>query len=275
VFKPDATLKLIARERIDEWYGFPTHTAALSEHPDWPTADLSSLTRVRGAYEFDGHPDTRPDPNWHHLIAYGMTEGCTLICSHLSSTPGAIQQRSAGKPLPGVGLRIVDLEHGVPLRLGEAGEICVRGPTMMTHYVGMRREDSFDADGFFHTGDTGFVDEEGYLHWTGRIKNMIKTGGANVAPSEIESAAATLGGIKLCRAIGLPDKRLGEMVVLCAVLNEGSLDDEERVRSALRERLAPYKVPRRVLFLEIEDFPLTASGKVKDDELRKIAAARI
>jgi acyl-CoA synthetase (AMP-forming)/AMP-acid ligase II len=275
VFKPEVTLKLIARERIDEWYGFPTHTAALAEHPDWPSADLRSLTRVRGAYEFDGHPNTRPDPNWHHLIAYGMTEGCTLLCSHLSSTPAAIQRQSAGKPLPGVELRIVDLGSGAMLPTGEEGEICVRAPTMMLNYVGMRREDSFDSDGFFHTGDTGFVDAQGYLHWNGRIKHMIKTGGANVAPSEIESAAAALGSLKLCRAIGLPDQRLGELIVLCAVRTEGSHIDEEEVRIALRAHLAAYKVPRRVLFFEIEEFPLTASGKVQDAELRELAATRL
>ena len=158
---------------------------------------------------------------------------------------------------------------------GGEGEILVRGPTLMPHYTGMRREDSFDAEGFFHTGDTGFIDADGFLHWTGRIKNMVKTGGANVASGEVEAAATALGTLKLCRVIGMPDKRLGEMVVLCAVKEEGAATDEERVRGALREKLAAYKVPKRVLFFEIEDYPLTASGKVKDKELRELAAARL
>ena len=275
VFEPGAALRLIARERIDEWYGFPTHTAALADHRDWPDADLSSLTRVQGNNEFDGHPNTSPDPNWHHIIAYGMSESCTSVVSHLSTTPTAVQRLSAGKPLPGITLRIVDVDGGRALGIDEEGEILVRGPTLMPHYVGMRRDDSYDPEGFFHTGDTGFVDGEGYLHWTGRIRGMVKTGGANVSSGEVEEAAVTLGTLKLCRMIGMPDKRLGEMVVLCAVKEEGVETDEEQVRAALRQKLAAYKVPRRVLFFTIEDYPLTASGKVKDKELRELAALRM
>lgn len=277
LFEPGAALALIARERINEWYGFPTHTAALAEHPAWADADLSSLTRVKGFYEFDGHPNTAPDPHWHHVVAtaYGMSESCTVLTSHLSTTPLAVARKNAGLPLPGVELRIACLEDGRPLPVGAEGEICARGPLMMSHYVGMRREDSFDADGFFHTGDRGFVDEGGYLHWTGRIKDMIKTAGANVAPSEIEQAAAAMGSLKLCRAIGMPDARLGEIVLLCAVREEGSEVGEDEIRANLRARLAGYKVPRRVLFFEIEDYPLTASGKVRDDDLRELVAARL
>jgi acyl-CoA synthetase (AMP-forming)/AMP-acid ligase II len=277
VFDPGATLALIASERINEWYGFPTHTAALAEHPDWPTADLGSLTRVKGNYEFDGHPGTNPDPNWHHVAAtgYGMSESCTILTCHVSTTSLEVARRNAGLPLPGVELRIAAVEDGHPLGPNAVGEICARGPTLMPHYVGVSREDSFDADGFFHTGDLGFVDDEGHLHWTGRIKDMIKTGGANVAPSEIEEAAKALGSLKLCRAIGVADKRLGELVLLCAVREEGSAIGEEDVRSALRKRMAAYKVPRRVLFFKIEDYPLTASGKVRDDALRQLAAQRL
>jgi fatty-acyl-CoA synthase len=275
VFEPGAALRLIGRERIDEYYGFPTHTAALADHPDWPTADLSSMTRIIGNNEFDGHPNVRPDPDWNHIVAYGMSESCTSVVSHLSTTPTEIQQRSAGRPLPGIEIRIADFATGQPLAIGQEGEICVRGPTMMPHYVGMRREDSFDHEGFFHAGDTGFLDADGCLHWTGRIKNMVKTGGANVSSGEVEAVASGLGSLKLCRVIGMPDQRLGEMVVLCAVREEGADVGEEDVRKAMRAALAAYKVPRRVLFFAIDDYPLTASGKVKDQELRDLAAARL
>lgn len=275
VFEPGASLKLIAREKIDEWYGFPTHTAALAEHLDWPAADLSSLTRVQGNNEFDGHPNTSPDKDWHHIVAYGMSESCTSVVSHLSTTPTAIQQLSAGKPMPGIELKIIGIDDACALGVEQEGEILVRGPTMMPRYLGLRREDSYDAEGYFHTGDIGFIDRSGNLHWTGRIKNMIKTGGANVACGEVEAAATALGSLKLCRAIGMPDRRLGEVVVLCAVKEEGAVIDEEAIRSALRDKLAAYKVPRRVLFFEIEEYPLTATGKVKDNELRELVVARI
>jgi fatty-acyl-CoA synthase len=275
VFEPGAALQLITRERIDEWYGFPTHTAALADHADWPNADLSSMTRVQGNNEFDGHPNTSPDPKWYHIVAYGMSESCTSVVSHLSTTPTEIQLQSAGKPLPGIELRIIDFENGHLLDAGQEGEILVRGTTMMPHYAGSRREESYDDESYFHTGDTGFIDTDGFLHWTGRIKNMVKTGGANVSSGEVEAAATALGTLKLCRVIGMPDKRLGEMVLLCAVKEDGADVDEDQVRAALRVKLAAYKVPRRVLFFATEDYPLTASGKVKDKELRELAAARL
>jgi acyl-CoA synthetase (AMP-forming)/AMP-acid ligase II len=233
------------------------------------------MTRTQGYFEFDGHPSTRPDPAWSYIVAYGMSESCTLLTGHPSTTPIAESRRNAGKPLPGIELRIVDTQTGQPLGTGQEGEICARGPTLMPHYLGMRREDSFDADGFFHTGDRGFVDADGFLNWTGRIKDMIKTGGANVAPSEVEAAAAALGSLRLCRAIGVADPRLGEKVVLCAVREERSDIDEQAVRAALRRQLAAYKVPRHVLFFAIDEYPLTASGKVKDHELQKLALARL
>lgn len=275
VFEPAATLATIARERVNEWYGFPTHTAALAEHPDWPTADLSSMTRTQGYFEFEGHPNVRPDPSWNYLVAYGMSESCTLLTSHLSTTPIAEARRDAGRALPGFELRIIDPQTGAALAPGNEGEICARGRAMMAHYLGQRREDSFDPDGFFHTGDLGLIDAEGALHWTGRLKDMIKTGGVNVAPSEIEAAATALGSLKLCRAIGVPDARLGEKIVLCAVREDESAIDEATIRATLRQTLAAYKVPRSVLFFAIEDYPLTASGKVRDDELLKLALARL
>jgi acyl-CoA synthetase (AMP-forming)/AMP-acid ligase II len=204
-----------------------------------------------------------------------MSESCTLLTSHFSSTPREIQLQSAGLPMPGVEIRITALDGVSPLPAGEEGEICVRGTVLMPHYLGMRRDDSFDADGFFHTGDLGYVDAQGYLHWTGRAKAIIKTGGANVAPAEIEAAASEIGALKLCRAIGVPDKRLGEMIVLCAVREDGATIDEAGVRAALREHLAAFKVPRRVLFFAIEDYPLTSSGKVRDGELADLARARL
>jgi fatty-acyl-CoA synthase len=274
VFDPPAVFDLIRDERINEWYGFPVHTAALAAHPRWADADLRSMTRTRGYFEFDGHPNTSPDPNWNYIIAYGMSETFTLLTYHRSTTPLEIGLRDVGLPLPGMEVAIVNPDTGAMLGAGQAGEIVARGTMMMAHYLGMLREESFDAKGYFHTGDLGFIDPAGHLHWTGRLKDMIKTAGANVAPSEIEEAAGAIGAVSLCRALGVADQRLGEMIVLCVVPEEGGQLREEDVRHALRETLASYKVPRRVLFFAREDFPLTASGKVRDDVLRKLAAAR-
>jgi fatty-acyl-CoA synthase len=123
LFEVGAALDLIARERIDEWCGFPTHTAALGDHPDWPTADLSSITRVQGNNEFDGRLNTGPDTGWNHIVAYNISETCTSVVSHLSITPTADQHRSAGKLLPDIDLRITDVDDGRTLKSGAEGEI--------------------------------------------------------------------------------------------------------------------------------------------------------
>jgi len=145
----------------------------------------------------------------------------------------------------------------------------------MLGYVGKTLEETFDADGFFCTGDGGYVDDEGYLFWEGRLTDIIKTGGANVSPVEVDGVAAACPGVKVSRTVGVPHETLGEMVVSCVVPYAGAKLDEETVRSFLKERLASYKVPRRVLFVTEEDLSLTGSAKVKLGALRELAAKRL
>ena len=114
----------------------------------------------------------------------------------------------------------------------EDGELAIDGPTLMDRYVGKTREDCFDADGFFHTGDAGFVDADGYVHWTGRRTEMIKTGGANVSPAELEVQLRACPPVKLARVVGVPDPRLDEIVTLCITLKDGA--DHRRGRASRR-----------------------------------------
>src|SRR5206468_11954756 len=118
-----------------------------------------------------------------------------------------------------------------------------------------------DENGFFHTGDAGFVDDEMYLHWTGRMTEMIKTGGANVSPVEIEETLLRHPGLKAALAVGIPDEKLGEMVVLCAVAHDGVAVDERDVGDLLRGRVAAYKIPRRVRLCDEDEPALTGNGK--------------
>ena len=120
----------------------------------------------------------------------------------------------------------------------------------MKQYVKVPARETFDADGFFHTGDAGYVDEDGFLHWTGRTGDMIKTGGANVSPVEIEMELLHHPHLKAAGAVGVPHETLGQMVVVVAVAQDGARIDEENVRGFLRGRLASYKIPRRVLFVD-------------------------
>jgi acyl-CoA synthetase (AMP-forming)/AMP-acid ligase II len=149
----------------------------------------------------------------------------------------------------------------------------VKGVTLMRGYYKVAPEQVFDADGYFHTQDGGWLDEEGALHWTGRLSNLIKTGGANVSPVEIQELLEGYSGLRLGIPIGIDHPTLGEAVVLCAVAAEGATPDEEAIRIWLRERLAAYKVPRRVLFFRADELSYTANQKVQVEPLRARGAA--
>ena len=148
----------------------------------------------------------------------------------------------------------------------------MKGPTLMKGYVKVLPEACFDEDGFFHTGDAGFVDERDRLHWTGRTSDLIKTGGANVSPVEIEETLLRHPGLTAALAVGLPHPTLGEMVVVCAVAHHGHGVDEDDVREFLRGRIASYKIPRRVVFVEESDLTLTGNAKIRTDDLRALAS---
>lgn len=275
-FHPAGAIELIERERVTEPYTLPHQTAALVDLPEWETADLSSLKQVYGKSAFARHPSVKGDPSWNSPVAYGLSETCSIFATHYSDDPRELMRQSTGRLLPGNRLRVIDPDTGRLLGPGEAGELAVTGPTLMEHYVGRTPDECFDADGFFLTGDAGWFDEDGFLHWTGRRSEMIKSGGANVSPAEIEVALRAFGPAKLARVIGRPDPRLGEIAVLCLVLRDGADATADDVRSFLRERLAAYKVPKEIVFLSDAEVPMTSSDmKVRDEELRRVIDERL
>jgi acyl-CoA synthetase (AMP-forming)/AMP-acid ligase II len=272
-FEPGAALALMAREQVTEPYALPHQTGALEEHPSWPGTDLSSLTCVYGKSAFARHPSVTGDPTWRMPVGYGLSETCAFVSAHWWDTPRDVAAQSMGRLLPGVELRVV-AEDGRPLDAGEIGELSVKGPTLMLGYLGRSR--SFDGDGFFHTGDAGFVDADGLVHWEGRRTEMIKTAGANVSPAELEVQLRACGPVKLARIVGVPDPRLEQVVVACITLKEGASASEEDIQAFLRERVASYKVPKRVLFFDDGDIPMTTSDtKVRDDALVALAVRRL
>jgi fatty-acyl-CoA synthase len=171
--------------------------------------------------------------------------------------------------------RILDPASGATLPTGEPGEIAVKGVSLMRGYHKTLPEHTLDENGFFRTQDGGELDEDGYLHWSGRLSNIIKTGGANVSPVEIEDALEGHLGVKLAAPVGVGHPTLGEIVVLCVVPIEGAAVDETAIRSFLRERLAPYKVPRRVFVFREEELVFTGNQKVQLEPLREAALARL
>jgi acyl-CoA synthetase (AMP-forming)/AMP-acid ligase II len=254
-FEPGAALELLAREHVNEAYCLPHQTQAMAEHPDWATTDLSAMTKVFGKSAFARHPKVQGDTGWQNPTGYGMSETCSFFAAHAYDTPRETMKQSVGSIIAGNELRVTD-----------DGELCVKGPTLMKHYVGKTPAECFDADGFFHTGDTGHLDEQGNLVFEGRKTEMIKTGGANVSPAEIEVALRACEPVKVARIVGIPDDRLGEKVVACIELKSPAT--EQDIVDFLRARVASYKVPKKVLFFKDGEIPMTASAtKVRDDQL--------
>lgn len=275
-FSAGDALRLLARERVTEPYPLPHQARALFEHPDWETADLSALREVYGKSVFTKHPAVQGDPTWTSPNAYGMSETCAIVVSHRWHSTRDQMKASTGRLMPGVRLRVVDPVTGEQLAAGQDGEFALAGPTLMDRYVGTTREQCFDADGFFRTGDVGYVDIDGEVHWTGRRTEMIKTAGANVSPAELENALRACPSVLRARVVGLPDDRLGEVVTLCVEPTDGANPTEDELKSFLAERVAKYKVPRIVLFFAKDELPVTSSGaKVRDDQLITMALARL
>ncbi len=274
-FDAGEALRLLEVERVTTPHAWPHQLAAMEDHPDWARRDLSHLRHVDPATSFARHPSVRLEGTWSPRAAYGLTETFTIISSLPADTPFEERRGSQGEILPGNVVRIVDPESGEPCSVGVLGEIAAKGATLMRGYLKAAPEDSFDEDGYFRTGDAGFVDEACLLHWTGRTTDMIKTGGANVSPVEIEEAVLSHPGLVVARAVGVPHPTLGELVVLCAVPHADSQVDEEDVRSFLRGRLASYKIPKRVVFFDDAELSLTGNAKIRTEELRTLAAARL
>jgi len=272
-FQAEEALELMQAERVTMPFAWPHQWAALEQAPNWKTVDLSSLRQVDDNTPLARHPTVKTA--WQLPPSYGTTETLTINTSFPNSTSSEIRGSSHGEPLPGNTLKIVDPMTGAVLPRGARGEIAVKGPTLMLGYVGMPRDETLDAEGFFHTGDGGYFDEAGRLFWEGRLTDVIKTGGANVSPREIDELLAAHLGIKRIQTVGVPHETLGEMVVSCIVLHDGAVIEETAVRDYAKQRLASYKVPRRVLFLREDELTTTGSDKVKTDALRQLAVERL
>jgi acyl-coenzyme A synthetase/AMP-(fatty) acid ligase len=273
-FVPGEALRLMQTERVSLPLAWPHQWGKLVEDPAYREVDLSALRYVGETSPLRAHATVRS--NWQEPIsAYGNTETLTLNTAHASGTDPAFAQGNHGLALPGNIIRIVEPMTGKVLGRNEAGEIAVKGPTLMFGYLRVPLEDTFDEEGFFRTGDGGFVDDQGRLHWQGRLNDIIKTGGANVSPLEIDAVLAECPGVKVAATVGVPHDTLGEIVVACVVAHAGAAIDESQVRVFVSKRLSSYKVPRRVLFVEESDLTLTASNKVRTAPLRELAARRL
>ena len=272
---PGHAFELIERERVTVLSGIPTHFIDLLNHDALETADVSTLKTgwIGGA--------NNPPEVIAAIVSslgmkgilpvYGMTETTSITTIPKLDDPPQVIASGKGFPVSDFELKVVDTVSGAELDAGAEGEVCVRGHLVMQGYY----EDDeathavIDDDGWFHTGDLGVIDPNGYLAITGRKSDMFIVGGSNAYPAEIERALSEHPAIKQAYVVGVPDPRLGEVGFAYVELRRNADLDQAGVIAFCKGRLADFKVPRRVEF--VSEWPLTATGKIQRFLLRERA----
>ena len=273
LFDPGKAIAAIAEHQVTITGGVPTMLGMMLNHPDFAVEKLTSLRFLAyGASPMPGALLSKLQslfPEVGFAQGYGMTEASamlTVLSTDDHERGGDILQ-SAGRALPGVRLSIQDAD-GNRLGTGEIGEVCAQGGNFMTEY--WRRPDATEEvfrDGWYHTGDAGYLDADGYLFLVDRVKDMIVTGGENVYCAEVENALATHPAVLQVAVIGIPSEAWGEAVHAIVVLKEGESATESELIDHARQEIAGYKVPKSVEF-RTEPLPLSGAMKVLKRELR-------
>jgi fatty-acyl-CoA synthase len=274
-FNPEAVLKAIEAEKCTAVHGVPTMFIAELDHPAFRKYDLSTLrTGIMAGSPCPIEVMKRVIRDMHCseiTIAYGQTESSPVITQTRTDDPIELRVATVGRSLPHVDVKIVDIETGVTLPPGKQGELCTRGYHVMKGYYKMPEETAkaIDGDGWLHTGDLAVMDENGYCKITGRIKNMIIRGGENVYPREIEEFLYTHPKVADVQVYGVPDVKYGEQVMAAVKIKDGVSCGEEEIKEFCRGRIANYKIPYYVKF--VDEYPMTASGKIQKFKLREMA----
>ncbi|MEQ9639127.1 MAG: class I adenylate-forming enzyme family protein [Alphaproteobacteria bacterium] len=261
-------LRLIEAERCTVIYGTPNIALALTEHPDRPARDLSSL-RTGAAIGTAEQMQLFVELGAHEICnVYGLTEGYGNSCVADCRAPLPRRLTACGAPLPGVELRILDLVSGGTAPAGTVGEIALRGRITLGYLDDPETTAAtIMPDGWFPTGDLGLVDETGWLHFRGRRKELIKTGGINVSPAEIEAVLVSHAAVESAFVTGLADDRLDQAIGAVVVLHDGASAETDALRRHCRQSLAAYKVPHRIVFAAANDLPATSTGKLQRNRL--------
>jgi acyl-CoA synthetase (AMP-forming)/AMP-acid ligase II len=263
------TLDLLEAERPTVTNGFAAGVVHLARHPSYGRRDLSSM-RGGNLYPIMA-PEVRPaDPELRHNML-GLTEaGSVILISGDAGDQPEHRRGSFGKPAPGVETKIIDPDTGTVVEDGTLGELCIRGACLMQRYYKRSREESFDADGWFHTGDLVAADRDGFVYFIRRQGTMIKTAGANVSPVEVEQAIAKVTGGAVAYVLGVADAERGEIVAAVVALDSGAHFDETTLRRELAAELSAYKIPKRFAAIPAAEIPLMASGKVDMRQLKRV-----
>ena len=249
------TLDLLEAEKPTMTNGFVAGIAHLARDRSLPRRDLSSMRRGN-LYPIMAAEARPADPECRHTML-GMTEaGSVITISADESDQPEHRRGSFGKPAPGFETKVDD-----------NGELCIRGPFVMQCYYKRSREECFDADGWFHTGDLVRIDPDGFVYFVGRLGSMIKTAGANVAPAEVERAIAKSTG-QTAYVLGIPDAARGQQVV-AVIATDGDVD-LPALRHELEREISAYKIPRRIVAVAPAQIPVLSSGKVDMSRLATV-----
>ena len=268
-FDAGEVLAALEKYQVSTMFGAPTMFLMMSQHENFATTDLSHI----GAFVVGGAPVPVP---LIHLYSerdvlfcqgYGLTE-TSPFATMLETSMALEKVGSAGRPPMFTAVRIVDSGNN-PLPAGEHGEVCVRGPNVLKGYWNRPEAtaDAIDPQGWFHSGDIGYFDDQGYLFLCDRVKDMVISGGENVYPAEVESILYGHSAVIEVAVIGLPDEKWGEAVTAVAVVKEGSTLELEELREFAAQSLAKYKLPSRLYFLD--QLPRNPAGKVQKFKIKE------
>jgi fatty-acyl-CoA synthase len=275
IFDPLKVLQTIEKERCTAVHGVPTMFIAELEHSEFSKFDLSSMrTGIMAGSVCPIEVMKRAVKDMHVTeitSVYGQTESSPGITQTRTEDSIELRVATVGRALPDAEVKIVDIESGATLPPGKQGELCARGYMVMKGYYKMPEETAkvIDVDGWLHTGDLAIMDENGYCKITGRIKQMIIRAGENIYPREIEEFLYTHPKVSDVQVYGVPDRKYGEQVMAAIILKKGMEMSEEDVRNFCRDKIANYKIPKYVKF--VDGFPMTASGKIQKFKMREMA----
>lgn len=274
-FTAEAVLATVEAEKCTALHGVPTMFIAELEHPSFERYDLTSLrTGIMAGSPCPIEVMKRVirDMNISEVtIAYGQTEASPVITQTRTDDPVELRVATVGRALPNVEVKIADIETGETLAAGKQGELCCRGYLVMKGYYNLPEASALavDSDQWLHTGDLAVMDENGYCKITGRIKNMIIRGGENIYPREIEEFLYTHPAVSEIQVYGVPDRKFGEQAMAAIKVKEGATLTEEDVKKFCKGRIANYKIPYYIKF--VDEYPMTASGKIQKFKLREMA----
>jgi len=275
-FKPVTVMQAVEKERCTALYGVPTMFIAVLEHELFEKFDFATLrTGIMAGSPCPVHVMKQVMQKMYMkdiTICYGLTEASPVMTQTRMDDDIRRRTETVGRAMPEIEVRVVDPETNQELPRGQQGEVCCRGYNVMRGYYNNEKatRETIDADQWLHSGDLGVMDPDGYLAITGRLKDMIIRGGENIYPREIEEFLYTMPGVSDVQVAGVPSKKYGEEVGAFIVLKEGASMTPEDVRDYCRGQIAWHKIPKYIHF--VQDYPMTASGKVQKFKLRDMAA---